>query len=81
MEQTAVEWFAKELKKRYKRNNTHLTISEWAADMIDKLAVQAKEMEKEQLEKCYEHGNLALLETGHGDTFEQYYNKTYKKAK
>jgi hypothetical protein len=39
---------------------------------------KAKEMEKQNLEKFYDHGSLSLLETGHGDTFEKYYNKTFK---
>ena len=36
-------------------------------------------MHKQEMEKCYEHGSFALLDTGHGDTFEQYYQETFKK--
>lgn len=72
MKQTAVEWFAKELKKRYKRNNAHLTISEWAANMIDKLAEQAIEMEKQQ--RMDAHGKLQMFS-------EQYYEENYGSKK
>lgn len=46
MKETAVEWFAKELIKRFKRSHIHYTDSEWSFDMIKKLSDQAKEMEK-----------------------------------
>ena len=39
---------------------------------------QAKEMEKQQLEKFYNHGQWAIIEHGHGDEFDDYYNKTFK---
>ena len=48
MKQKAVEWFAKELIKRFKRSQIHYTDSEWSFDMIKKLSEQAKEMEKQQ---------------------------------
>jgi hypothetical protein len=38
---------------------------------------QAKEMEKQELEKFYNHGQWAIIDHGHGDTFEEYYNRTY----
>jgi len=38
---------------------------------------QAKLLHKEEMKKCYEHGSFALLDTGHGDTFEQYYQETF----
>lgn len=75
---TAVEWFAKELKKRYKRNNAHLTISEWAENMIDKLAEQAKEIEKQQIIDAHNEGYLNLI-LGDDKVSEKYYNDTYKK--
>ena len=40
---------------------------------------QAKEMEKEQMKTMYKHAMLSLLNTGHGEDFEQYYNETYNK--
>ena len=39
---------------------------------------QAKEMEKQRLEQFYNHGQWAIIEHGHGDTFEDYYIKTFK---
>jgi len=66
--QTAVEWLESELDFLYQymteRNRSQL---------FD----QAKAMEKEQMEKCYDHATLTYLETGHGDLFEDYFNKTY----
>lgn len=38
---------------------------------------QALQMEREQMKLMYEHGSLSLLDTGHGDTFEQYYTQTF----
>jgi len=35
-------------------------------------------MEKEKLEQFYNHGQWAIIEHGHGDTFEDYYNETFK---
>lgn len=57
--QTPVEWFAKELRKRFKRNNAHLTCSEWASDMINKLLEQAKEKENSQRESDFVDGYKA----------------------
>jgi hypothetical protein len=45
-EKTSVDWFEKELIKRFKRSELHYTDSEWCFDMIKKLSEQAKEMEK-----------------------------------
>jgi len=38
----------------------------------------AKEMEKQQLESSYNHGSFSIIDNGHGDTFEEYYTKTFK---
>jgi hypothetical protein len=47
---------------------------------IDKELGKYLVKEKEQLEKCYDHGTLSLLDgNGHGDSFEEYYNKNYNK--
>lgn len=62
--QTAVEWLFE------KWDDWDLTIEE--------LFEQAKEMEKQRLEQFYNHGQWAIIEHGHGDTFEDYYNKTFK---
>lgn len=75
---TAVEWFAKELKKRYKRNNAHLTISQWSENMIDKLSKQANEMFEQQIIDAFDEGNPNgfIIKDG-----KQYYSETYKKDK
>jgi hypothetical protein len=35
---------------------------------------------KEDLEKAYEHGKLAIIDMGHGDTFEEWFEQFKKKA-
>ena len=39
---------------------------------------KAKEMEREQLKSCYEHGSTSIIEMGHGDTFDEYYSERFK---
>jgi hypothetical protein len=39
---------------------------------------QAKEMEKQELEQFYNHGQWAVIENGHGECFDDYYNRTFK---
>jgi mannitol/fructose-specific phosphotransferase system IIA component len=62
------------------------TAIEWLAEQIHKYGIvneacieQAKQMEKQKLEQFYNHGQWAIIDHGHGDTFEDYYNKTYEK--
>jgi transketolase len=64
---TAVEWLAEQLYPAIKLNSKY----------IDEFIEQAKEMHKQEMKKCYEHGTFALLDMGHGDTFEQYYKETF----
>jgi hypothetical protein len=41
---------------------------------------QAERMySKEDLEKAYEHGKLAIIDMGHGDTFEEWFDQFKKK--
>ncbi len=68
-QQTAVEFAVEKLEKFIQSGNQLAVLA---------ILEQAKEMEKNKLEKFYDHGSLSLLETGHGDTFEKYYNKTFK---
>jgi hypothetical protein len=42
-------------------------------------AIEAKEIEKQKLEQFYNHGQWAIIEHGHGESFEDYYNKTFNK--
>jgi hypothetical protein len=65
MKQTAVEWLF---------NN--LNISGGSDDM--KAFEQAKAMEKEQAQKMYEYAAWAMFYNGHGQTFEEYWNKNFK---
>ena len=68
------------------------TAVEWLEDMIAKMEAyggdlpplmihikKAKEMEKQQLEQFYNHGQWAIIEHGHGESFEDYYNKSFNK--
>ena len=62
MKQTAVEW----LKEIYDSCNNYekfIVNIDWE---------QAKQMEKEQIKKAYDEGDIQLVNA------EQYYNQTYK---
>jgi hypothetical protein len=79
-QKTAIEWLIDQLKQYdfadiKDQENYIIKIQSW---VLTEKVEQAKEMEKQNLEKFYDHGSLSLLETGHGDTFEKYYNKTFK---
>ena len=70
MRHTAVEW----LKEHYYleiRVNGEIHI-----DLLNKLFEQAKEMEKEQMEKTWVAG--LYCETGDRQAFIDYYNETFK---
>ena len=72
---TSIEWLIDKLKSiPLAKDKDEFT----NGDIMD-IVKQAKEMHKQEMEKCYEHGSFALLDTGHGDTFEQYYEETFKK--
>ena len=68
MKQTAVEWLAEHLCNE-------MNFDYWKA--VEK----AKAMEKEKLEQFYNHGQWAVIENGHGECFEDYYNRTFKNTK
>jgi pyruvate dehydrogenase complex dehydrogenase (E1) component len=73
VKQTAIDWFEYQLKD----NLGNIVINQnW--QLLEGLIEQAKEMEKQRLEQFYNHGQWAIIEHGHGDTFEDYYNKTFK---
>ena len=67
---TAVEWLIEQIKK-----DPNLRLRGFD---IDGIAEQAKEMEKKKLEQFYNHGQWAIIEHGHGEMFEDYYNRTFK---
>ena len=63
MKQTAVEWLVEQI--------TDSTMP--AREAIK----QAKAMEKEQAQKMYEYAAWAMFYNGHGQTFEEYWNKNF----
>ena len=77
--QTSVEYFNQEIKELFSMHQD--------GEISDKMFVisrlvaltKAKQMEKQELEKFYNHGQWAIIDHGHGDTFEDYYNRTYGK--
>lgn len=77
--QTAVEWLIDQLKQLAFDPNHHIGMGDIRLTQghLEELYEQAKQIEKKQMEKCYDHGTLAFLETGHGDLFEDYFNKIY----
>jgi len=64
---TAVKWLYDQMDVSY------------APDKVKQWFEKAKEMEKQELEKFYNHGQWAIIDHGHGDTFEDYYSKVYGK--
>jgi hypothetical protein len=73
---TAVNWILIELQNKFPKEIGNAY--EANQFLFEYLFEKAKAMEREQLRKCYEHAMLSLLDTGHGDSFEDYYNKTFK---
>ena len=67
---TAVEWLVTELRNQ---------IAEGTLDAIaiSKLKMQAKEMEREQIEQAYDKGHSDAFHGRHGK-HKEYYNETYK---
>jgi len=71
--QTVVNWLVSELMSKGIINADGWV---WDDDVsIVEIIQQAKEMEKQQLGKFYNHGQWTTV---HGDTFEEHYNKTFK---
>ena len=74
-QQTAVEWLASKLK-----DFPHIKHSQLFKNLVN----QAKEMEKEQKEECWNVAHQSGRFEGKGiaeenwQTFEQYYNETFK---
>ncbi len=84
MKQTAVEWYSQQhLKLLIKLENKELSIGEYAVQHQEILR-KAKEMEKQQIiDACYFAYNEGCSYMSDGkteyDSFEQYYNETFKK--
>jgi hypothetical protein len=76
MKQTAVEWLAEKYDYAYwmlKRDEISPVLAEeWKKHYLE----QAKEMEKEQMEKTWVAG--LYCETGDRQAFIDYYNETFK---
>lgn len=61
------------------RDFKHGKLNKLTSAQLEKELERYLVKEKEQLENCYDHGTLSLLDgNGHGDSFEEYYNKTFK---
>lgn len=67
---TAVEWLVDELRN-------HIAQGTLDAIAISKLKMQAKEMEREQIEQAYDKGHSDAFHGRHGK-HKEYYNETYK---
>jgi hypothetical protein len=75
---TAVEWYNEQLNLYGDMAfNKEISLGQYHIKKQE-LLEQAKEMEKQRLEQFYNHGQWAIIEHGHGDTFEDYYIKTFK---
>jgi len=69
MKQTAVEWLIDMLV-----TENEITLKGENFKLFD----QAKEMEKQQMRKAYNHGRPNLLCYEKGTAFKEYYNETFK---
>ena len=75
MKQTAVEWYAEQaMQLEIQRARSIISISQMLNELSNILE-QAKAMEKEQAQKMYEYAAWAMFYNGHGQTFEEYWNK------
>jgi len=76
--QTAVEWLIDEIEKHYIINNGSLNPT-----VVMELKRQAKEMEREQIESAFTHGELFSadyfdVDKPNEDCNKNYYNQTFK---
>jgi hypothetical protein len=74
MKQTAVEFLIKEFSDILGPLDTKPMQDLLMMDSMKR----AKEMEKEISRKMYEHATWAILDHGHGETFDEYWNRTFK---
>ncbi len=73
MKQTAVEWLVEQIEK-----DSDVIFYERNLHPFEEYVKQAKAMEKEQAQKMYEYAAWAMFYNGHGQTFEEYWNKNFK---
>ena len=77
MKQTAVEWYAEEaMRLEIKKAKGNISVYQMLNELSNVLN-QAKEMEKEQSKKMYEYAAWAMFYNGHGETFDEYWNKNF----
>jgi hypothetical protein len=85
MAQTAVEWFFEVLAHNDIIDHKRLCDDENLYNLLYSLKNQAKQMEKQQKEECWNVAHQSGRFEGKGiaeenwQTFEQYYNETYGK--
>jgi hypothetical protein len=77
-QQTAVEFFIKELRQLALKESHHLGMGDIriTQGMLDDFEEKYKQMEKEQIAKAYD--TFVLDDNSNFMTAEQYYNETYK---
>ncbi len=73
MEQTAVEWFAKELYEKFEMKGD--------GKVFDELLSQAKEMEKQQIIEAFDCDGSPQPGEEWISNGEKYYNETYGERK
>jgi hypothetical protein len=77
-QQTAVEFFIKELRQLALKESHHLGMGDIriTQGMLDDFEEKYKQMEKEQIAKAYD--TFVLDDNSNFMTAEQYYNETYQ---
>ena len=71
MATTAVEWFAKQVLRARQ-------LGFISNEKFNELLEQAKEMEKEQIEKAYVYGAAYGIDISNNLSPDMYYNQTFK---
>lgn len=74
MKQTAVQWLMHQMLEASMDRQTGEMYIKLPKDAFQ----QAKKMEREQSQKMYEYAAWAMFYNGHGETFEEYWNKNFK---
>ena len=93
MKQTAVEWLVEQILTEVQNYEDGDIENEWEEPfkheyvnkyigMIDlsEFVIKAKEMEKKQMKKAYNHDRPNLLCYKKGTAFKEYYNETFNKS-
>ena len=75
--QLATEWIKNEFSKLYEQFKNNTVSFSLYQIRIKQIIEESKQKELDNLDKSYTHGSFSLLDTGHGDTYEQYIKETY----